>query len=1129
VLQSQSNTLGGTSASQRNIISGNLVGVTVYTAFNTVRGNYIGLNVNGAALGNTGNGVLMEGVGGNIGGTGAGAGNVISANGNGIVVDQPFGTIQGNLIGTNPAGTAAIGNQANGILVNASSTTIGGSGSAANVISGSGLSGITLFGTGSNSNVIQGNLIGTNAAGTAGIPNLQAGINVIGQSQTTIGGSIPNTIAFNFGPGIQITNNAATGDRISQNSIYSNGGIGIDLGGDGATPNHSGGTISGPNGLINHPVLSSVAFGAGGTTVNGTLNGAAGATFTVEFFATPAGSGTLQGKTYLGNKSVTTDATGNAAFSATLAATTAGQTITATAGDSAGNTSEFSLGVTAAVANVVARQLFYNNTPFDGLNPAANGPDDNAVAQGKTALLGGNTATFADVSSFSKGINGVLIDIANLPNQVAATDFSFLSGTSSDPTTWTNVPVPTAVVVRPGGGANGSSRIDITFADGSIVNQWLKVTVKADVNTGLGSADNFYFGSLVGSALGTISNANFTVTAADQTSASNDLHTFLNPATIVNVNDFNRDGRVDATDQVIARISLNMTIPVLQVAAGSVATAVGATVASPAVSEPPVGLAPTSQDVYMWQLINQVRANPSAAAAKYGIDLNEGLSPGTITSTPVQPLSLSGYLDQSSFSHSQWMLANQTFSHNEGTIDPPTRMQNAGYTFNNPSGWGENLALRGTHGVLVPNQASAQEIADLFTDTSTAGRGHRLNLLNGSFTDVGTGAVIGTFQGFNSLLATQDFGYSSGSGPYVTGVVFNDARLHDNFYEPGEGLGGVTVTAVRARDQATFTTTSWPAGAYTLAVPAGTYTVTATGGALGATITRSNVVVGTQNVEQDFAPATPYVAGRYVFYNNSAFDGNNPSANAADDGAIAPDKQALLPGVPASFANYTSYSRGINGIMVDLGGLPAGATPQASDFTFKMGNSAAPGSWPAGPAPASFVVRSGPGGTTRVEITWADGAIRNTWLQVTVGATATSGLTAPDVFYFGNAVGESGDNGAVATVDTTDFLSTRSNLQTFLNPALMTNTFDYNRDGRVDATDQIITRNNNGFSLTLFRPADPSDPTLGSSVAAAAAPATASASTSPYTISLSDGADGSIVTTGPKNSRYGKNSRNHRR
>ena len=68
--------------------------------------------------------------------------------------------------------------------------------------------------------------------------------------------------------------------------------------------------------------------------------------------------------------------------------------------------------------------------------------------------------------------------------------------------------------------------------------------------------------------------------------------------------------------------------------------------------------------------------------------------------------------------------------------------------------------------------------------------------------------------------------------------------------------------------------------------------------------------------------------------------------------------------------------------------------------------------------------RHGVGGSGRVTITWADGAIRNEWLQVTVNPTAVTGLTAPDVFYFGNLVGDTGD--AALSVDAADVLATRS-------------------------------------------------------------------------------------------------------
>ena len=328
---------------------------------------------------------------------------------------------------------------------------------------------------------------------------------------------------------------------------------------------------------------------------------------------------------------------------------------------------------------------------------------------------------------------------------------------------------------------------------------------------------------------------------------------------------------------------------------------------------------------------------------------------------------------------------------------------------------------------------------------------------------------------------TQDFAYSASSGPSLTGVAYNDSRIHDNFYEPGEGLGNITITATRTSDNATFTTTTWASGAYTLSLPAGTYTVTASGTGLG-TITKNNIVISTQNVEQDFVPTLPaYVVGRYIAYGDSVFDGNTPAPGASDDAAIAPDKTALLPGVPASFANYTSYVKGINAIVVDIAGA---GTVQASDFTFKIGNSATPTSWANAPATSGFLVRPGAGvnGSTRIEITWADNTIRNQWMQVTIAANAHTNLTIPDVFYFGNAIGSSGTTPASGAITVSDQTVTASNFTGFTSPASITNPYDYNRDGRVDISDELIARaeSNASINLVFFTPTDPSDPTTGS-------------------------------------------------
>ncbi len=175
------------------------------------------------------------------------------------------------------------------------------------------------------------------------------------------------------------------------------------------------------------------------------------------------------------------------------------------------------------------------------------------------------------------------------------------------------------------------------------------------------------------------------------------------------------------------------------------------------------------------------------------------------------------------------------------------------------------------------------------------------------------------------------------------------------------------------------------------------------------------------------------IEGRWLFYNRSSFDGNSAAANAADDAAIATDKQALRPGATASFANYSGFSLGLNGIMIDVSGLPTEFTPDAGDFEFRVGNDANVGGWAAAAVPETVAVRrgAGVGGSDRVTLIWADHAIRKQWLEVTVLA-AGLGMDENDVFYFGNAVAEAGNSTANAQVTTTDLLLARNNQSNFL-------------------------------------------------------------------------------------------------
>ncbi len=214
---------------------------------------------------------------------------------------------------------------------------------------------------------------------------------------------------------------------------------------------------------------------------------------------------------------------------------------------------------------------------------------------------------------------------------------------------------------------------------------------------------------------------------------------------------------------------------------------------------------PTDLEQYMLELMDEARAHPAETAAELGIDLNEGLPPEEyITPDPKPPLALNPYLIEAARRHSQWMLDNDVFSHTgENGSDPGDRMQAAGYPFVPPWSWGENIAWRGTTGSVDPVEFVKKEHESLFKSP-----GHRVNLLDPGFEEVGIGikqgifcaqAQDGNWYNFHAVMVTQDFATSAGTpGPFVTGVVFID-RDGDGFYSPGEGVSGVTVRPSRGQ------------------------------------------------------------------------------------------------------------------------------------------------------------------------------------------------------------------------------------------------------------------------------------------------------------------------------------------
>jgi RHS repeat-associated protein len=231
--------------------------------------------------------------------------------------------------------------------------------------------------------------------------------------------------------------------------------------------------------------------------------------------------------------------------------------------------------------------------------------------------------------------------------------------------------------------------------------------------------------------------------------------------------------------------------------------------------------------------------------------------------------------------------------------------------------------------------------------------------------------------------------------------------------------------------------------------------------------------VGRDKVGNDESPpeapdavttVTPGVAGRFVFYNNSGLDGNDAAANTADAAAIA-GKHPLLPGQTATFANVSSYDRGINGVMVDVTGA-AGLT--LNDFVFRIGSGPMPSAWASAPTPTlSVTPGTGVGGSDRVTLIWPDGAVRNTWLQVTLLSNLRTGLAAPDVFYFGTLIGETGDDPRATFVGARDMVAVRRNFGSVASSPAR-DRFDFNKDGLVDAVDVVLQRWNVGRTLPLM-------------------------------------------------------------
>lgn len=213
------NTIGGTAAAARNVISGNTVGISIFSAGvanNNVQGNYIGADATGlVAVGNGTGMFIATGADNNtVGGTGVGAGNLISGNvGVGIWISEPGTTgnvVQGNYIGTNALGTSALGNGGPGVKISlgATANVIGGTTAGArNVISSNGLAGVFIEDAATAANQVLGNYLGVDVTGTVMLGNTVDGVRIIAGNNNIVGGTAAgagNVIAYSGGDGVVV-------------------------------------------------------------------------------------------------------------------------------------------------------------------------------------------------------------------------------------------------------------------------------------------------------------------------------------------------------------------------------------------------------------------------------------------------------------------------------------------------------------------------------------------------------------------------------------------------------------------------------------------------------------------------------------------------------------------------------------------------------------------------------------------------------------------------------------------------------------------------------------------------------------------------------------------------------------
>ncbi len=290
-INTPNNTIGGTAAAARNLISGNTEGginvPSPQSVGNQILGNLIGVEVNCSAAvpnGTAGVGIVSGANNNTVGGTTSGAKNMISGNnGSGVLIMES--TTMGNLVQGNEIGIGlfmlTIPNTADGVFISDSpNNTVGGSlSSGRNVISGNDGNGVHIAMGTATGNTVAGNLIGTNPTGSMAVPNMLSGVlledsassNVIGGTS----GGAGNVISGNNGSGVSL--NMASNNQVQGNLIGTQIDGLTDLGNSGngvvmsasSSNNLIGGTTAGATNIIAYNDQAVRIFSGTGNSILG--------------------------------------------------------------------------------------------------------------------------------------------------------------------------------------------------------------------------------------------------------------------------------------------------------------------------------------------------------------------------------------------------------------------------------------------------------------------------------------------------------------------------------------------------------------------------------------------------------------------------------------------------------------------------------------------------------------------------------------------------------------------------------------------------------------------------------------------------------------------------------------------